>query len=112
MVSILLFELLRSDHISVLHYIHFLRWSSSIVSNYVILFSYFGISSNCKIHDPLVTSHKLCFSANVFGVSAESMHCSYDRRGNSVPTILLAMQRHLYLQEGLKVCSFMWSFLQ
>lgn len=67
---------------------------------------------NCNIHDPLATSHKFCFSANVFGVSAESMHCSYDRRGNSVPTILLAMQRHLYLQEGLKVCSFMWSFLQ
>ncbi|XP_068649928.1 rho GTPase-activating protein 5-like isoform X1 [Aristolochia californica] len=41
-------------------------------------------------------------SANVFGVSAESMQCSYDQRGNSVPTILLLMQRHLYLQGGLQ----------
>ncbi|CAL9038100.1 unnamed protein product [Musa banksii] len=42
-------------------------------------------------------------SASVFGVSAESMQCSYDKRGNSVPTILLSMQRHLYLQGGLQV---------
>lgn len=48
LVSILLFELLRSDHISVLHYIHFLRWNSSIVGNYAILFSYFGISSKLQ----------------------------------------------------------------
>ncbi|WOL09999.1 rho GTPase-activating protein 5 [Canna indica] len=42
-------------------------------------------------------------SASVFGVSAESMQCSYDQRGNSVPTILLSMQRHLYLRGGLQV---------
>ncbi|KAL0923581.1 hypothetical protein M5K25_007642 [Dendrobium thyrsiflorum] len=30
------------------------------------------------------------------------MQCSYDSRGNSVPTILLSMQRHLYSQGGLK----------
>lgn len=41
-------------------------------------------------------------SVNVFGVSAESMQCSYDNRGNSVPTILLSMQRHLYSQGGLQ----------
>ncbi|CAN0889467.1 Rho GTPase-activating protein 3 [Linum grandiflorum] len=41
-------------------------------------------------------------SANVFGVSAESMQCSYDDRGNSVPTILLMMQRRLYVEGGLK----------
>ncbi|XP_031498991.1 rho GTPase-activating protein 5-like [Nymphaea colorata] len=41
-------------------------------------------------------------SASVFGVSAESMQCSYDARGNSVPTILLMMQRHLYSQGGLQ----------
>ncbi|XAR58493.1 hypothetical protein NMG60_11013902 [Bertholletia excelsa] len=41
-------------------------------------------------------------SANVFGVSAESMQCSYDSRGNSVPTILLLMQERLYSQGGLK----------
>lgn len=33
------------------------------------------------------------------------MQCSYDLRGNSVPTILLLMQRRLYEQGGLQVCS-------
>ncbi|ONK56289.1 uncharacterized protein A4U43_C10F6190 [Asparagus officinalis] len=42
-------------------------------------------------------------SVSVFGVSAESMQCSHDNRGNSVPTILLSMQRHLYSQGGLQV---------
>ncbi|KAJ8559294.1 hypothetical protein K7X08_003352 [Anisodus acutangulus] len=41
-------------------------------------------------------------SVSVFGVSAESMQCSYDTRGNSVPTILLLMQERLYSQDGLK----------
>jgi hypothetical protein len=41
-------------------------------------------------------------SVSVFGVSAESMQCSYDSRGNSVPTILLLMQKRLYAQGGLK----------
>ncbi|KAM7495928.1 hypothetical protein LguiA_020342 [Lonicera macranthoides] len=41
-------------------------------------------------------------SISVFGVSAESMQCSYDSRGNSVPTILLLMQDRLYTQGGLK----------
>eukprot|EP01018_Ginkgo_biloba_P017450 Gb_05857 [translate_table: standard] len=41
-------------------------------------------------------------SASVFGVSAESMQCSYDSKGNSVPTILLLMQERLYAQGGLK----------
>ncbi|XP_027367390.1 rho GTPase-activating protein 5-like [Abrus precatorius] len=41
-------------------------------------------------------------SANIFGVSTESMQLSYDARGNSVPTILLLMQRHLYAQGGLQ----------
>ncbi|KAM7273824.1 hypothetical protein ACFE04_028488 [Oxalis oulophora] len=41
-------------------------------------------------------------SATVFGVSTESMQLSYDTRGNSVPTILLLMQRHLYIQGGLQ----------
>ncbi|CAI9774323.1 unnamed protein product [Fraxinus pennsylvanica] len=30
------------------------------------------------------------------------MQCSYDTRGNSVPTILLLMQETLYMQSGLK----------
>ncbi|XP_051142317.1 rho GTPase-activating protein 2 [Andrographis paniculata] len=41
-------------------------------------------------------------SVSVFGVSADSMQCSYDARGNSVPTILLLMQERLYSQDGLK----------
>ncbi|KAH7863492.1 hypothetical protein Vadar_018125 [Vaccinium darrowii] len=41
-------------------------------------------------------------SVSVFGVSAESMQCSYDSRGNSVPTILLLMQEKLSSQGGLK----------
>ncbi|KAF8379938.1 hypothetical protein HHK36_027403 [Tetracentron sinense] len=41
-------------------------------------------------------------SASVFGVSAESMQCSYDHKGNSVPTILLMMQRRLYSEGGLQ----------
>ncbi|KAL5864136.1 hypothetical protein ACOSQ3_001650 [Xanthoceras sorbifolium] len=41
-------------------------------------------------------------SASVFGVSAESMQCSYDSKGNSIPTILLLMQERLYSQSGLK----------
>ncbi|XP_027115525.1 rho GTPase-activating protein 3-like [Coffea arabica] len=41
-------------------------------------------------------------SASVFGVSAQSMQCSYDHRGNSVPTILLMMQNRLYSEGGLR----------
>ncbi|KAI3449561.1 hypothetical protein Pfo_006226 [Paulownia fortunei] len=41
-------------------------------------------------------------SVSVFGVSADSMQCSYDTRGNSVPTILLLMQERLYSQCGLQ----------
>ncbi|KAK1420252.1 hypothetical protein QVD17_21695 [Tagetes erecta] len=41
-------------------------------------------------------------SIRVFGVSVESMQCSYDERGNSVPTILLMMQQRLYAGGGLQ----------
>lgn len=41
-------------------------------------------------------------NARVFGVSAESMQCTFDGKGNSVPTILLLMQERLYAQGGLK----------
>ncbi|XP_076954537.1 rho GTPase-activating protein 5-like [Bidens hawaiensis] len=41
-------------------------------------------------------------SVCVFGVSVESMQCSYDSRGNSVPTILLTMQKRLYAAGGLQ----------
>ncbi|KAL5670745.1 hypothetical protein ACJX0J_015051, partial [Zea mays] len=40
--------------------------------------------------------------ASVFGVSSESMQCSYDSRGNSFLTILLMMQRSLYEHGGLQ----------
>ncbi|XP_039059780.1 rho GTPase-activating protein 5-like isoform X2 [Hibiscus syriacus] len=43
-----------------------------------------------------------CTNATVFGVSTESMQLSYDSRGNSVPTILLLMQRRLYARGGLQ----------
>ncbi|KAJ8529327.1 hypothetical protein K7X08_036162 [Anisodus acutangulus] len=42
-------------------------------------------------------------SASVFGVSVQSMQCSYDHRGNSVPTILLELQSRLYTEGGLQV---------
>ncbi|XP_010522670.1 PREDICTED: rho GTPase-activating protein 2-like [Tarenaya hassleriana] len=41
-------------------------------------------------------------SVSVYGVSAESMQCSYDQKGNSIPTILLLMQERLYSHGGLK----------
>lgn len=48
----------------------------------------------------------LTCSMSVFGVSPQSMQCSYDHRGNSVPTILLKIQSRLYSEGGLRVCSF------
>lgn len=53
--------------------------------------------------EPEVPRRPPSASASVFGVSTESMQLSYDSRGNSVPTILLLMQRHLYSQGGLQV---------
>ncbi|XP_009598932.1 rho GTPase-activating protein 5-like [Nicotiana tomentosiformis] len=41
-------------------------------------------------------------STRVFGVSTDCMQLSFDSRGNSVPTILLMMQRRLYAQRGLQ----------
>ncbi|XP_074567257.1 rho GTPase-activating protein 1-like [Curcuma longa] len=52
--------------------------------------------------EPEVPRRAPSASATVFGVSTESMQCSYDARGNSVPTILLLMQRRLYEQGGLR----------
>ncbi|URE13688.1 rhoGAP domain containing protein [Musa troglodytarum] len=52
--------------------------------------------------EPEVPRRAPSASTTVFGVSTESMQCSYDRRGNSVPTILLLMQRRLYEQGGLR----------
>ncbi|KAG6638088.1 hypothetical protein I3843_10G011200 [Carya illinoinensis] len=52
--------------------------------------------------EPEVPRRAPSASANVFGVSTESMQLSFDARGNSVPTILLMMQRQLYAQGGLQ----------
>lgn len=52
--------------------------------------------------EPEVPRRAPSASATVFGVSTESMQLSFDSRGNSVPTILLLMQRHLYGQGGLQ----------
>ncbi|EEF32047.1 gtpase activating protein, putative [Ricinus communis] len=52
--------------------------------------------------EPEVPRRAPSASATVFGVSTESMQLSYDSRGNSVPTILLMMQRQLYAQGGLQ----------
>ncbi|KAF0896490.1 hypothetical protein E2562_024349 [Oryza meyeriana var. granulata] len=51
--------------------------------------------------EPEVPRRAPSASASVFGVSTESMQCSYDSRGISVPTILLMMQTRLYEQGGL-----------
>lgn len=67
--------------------------------------SSFMICNFLNIHfvNPDALLFLLLFSASVFGVSAKSMQCSYDQRGNSVPTILLMLQKRLYSQGGLQV---------
>lgn len=52
--------------------------------------------------EPEVPRRAPSASTRVFGVSTESMQLSFDSRGNSVPTILLLMQRHLYARGGLQ----------
>ncbi|KAK4772921.1 hypothetical protein SAY87_027940 [Trapa incisa] len=52
--------------------------------------------------EPEVPRRAPSASTRVFGVSTDSMQLSFDSRGNSVPTILLLMQRHLYARGGLK----------
>lgn len=52
--------------------------------------------------EPEVPRRPPSASTRVFGVSTESMHLSFDSRGNCVPTILLMMQRRLYSQGGLQ----------
>ncbi|XP_059314877.1 rho GTPase-activating protein 5 [Lycium ferocissimum] len=52
--------------------------------------------------EPEVSTRAPSASTTVFGVSTESMQLSFDSRGNSVPTILLLMQRRLNAQGGLQ----------
>ncbi|KAF7804801.1 rho GTPase-activating protein 2 [Senna tora] len=60
---------------------------------------FLGLPPDLQLHiPPRVPSA----SKSVFGVSVESMQCSYDSKGNSIPTILLLMQQRLYSQGGLK----------
>jgi len=68
-------------------------------------FIYVLPSSSLFLLNPYLNEFICSCSAKVFGVSAKSMQCSYDERGNSVPTILLMMQKRLYSEGGLKVCS-------
>ncbi|KAL8125758.1 hypothetical protein AgCh_013144 [Apium graveolens] len=48
------------------------------------------------------------YFVSVFGVSANSMQCSYGQRGNSVPTILLTMKKRLYSGGGLQAEKNFW----
>ncbi|KAM7526040.1 hypothetical protein LguiA_015942 [Lonicera macranthoides] len=52
--------------------------------------------------EPEVPRRPPSASTSVFGVSTDTMHLSFDTRGNSVPTILLMMQSRLYSQGGLQ----------
>ncbi|KAE8657790.1 Rho GTPase-activating protein 4 [Hibiscus syriacus] len=56
--------------------------------------------------EPEVPRRPPSASKSVFGVSTESMQLSFDSRGNSVPTILLLMQRRLYAKGGLQAWIF------
>ncbi|KAK9726185.1 hypothetical protein RND81_05G196400 [Saponaria officinalis] len=60
---------------------------------------FLGLPADLEVEIPLKVPSA---SASVFGVSAESMQCSYDPKGNSVPIILLLLQERLYSQDGLK----------
>ncbi|KAL8152933.1 hypothetical protein V2J09_010693 [Rumex salicifolius] len=53
--------------------------------------------------EPEVPRRPPSASTTVFGVSTNSMQLSFDSRGNSIPTILLMMQRRLYTLGGLEV---------
>ncbi|GMH00380.1 hypothetical protein Nepgr_002219 [Nepenthes gracilis] len=52
--------------------------------------------------EPEVPTRVPSASVSVFGVSPWSMQCSIDQRGNSIPTILLMMQKRLYAEGGLQ----------
>ncbi|KAH9618096.1 hypothetical protein KSS87_021642 [Heliosperma pusillum] len=52
--------------------------------------------------EPEVPKRVPSASASVFGVSPQSMQCAIDERGNSVPTLLVMMQKRLYAQGGLQ----------
>ncbi|KAF5470944.1 hypothetical protein F2P56_011429 [Juglans regia] len=64
--------------------------------------SFHGFLGLPEEFEPEVPRRPPSASTTVFGVSTESMQLSFDSRGNSVPTILLLMQKKLYALGGLQ----------
>ncbi|KAG2670725.1 hypothetical protein I3843_14G099900 [Carya illinoinensis] len=64
--------------------------------------SFHGFLGLPEEFEPEVPRRPPSASTTVFGVSMESMQLSFDSRGNSVPTILLLMQKKLYALGGLQ----------
>lgn len=81
-----------------------------LISLFMIIDVKVIINSVCVAEFISLTKKPLLCSANVFGVSTESMQLSFDCRGNSVPIILLLMQRHLYVKGGLQVCDHIYRY--
>ncbi|KMT05825.1 hypothetical protein BVRB_7g165670 [Beta vulgaris subsp. vulgaris] len=92
----------RDDAISTVHHME-IGWPSNVQHITHVTFDRFqgflGLPVEFEVEIPPKVPSA---SVSVFGVSAESMQCSYDAKGNSVPIILLLMQERLYSQEGLK----------
>ncbi|KAL9228114.1 hypothetical protein vseg_003728 [Gypsophila vaccaria] len=96
----------REDLISAVHHMELemdIGWPTNVKHITHVTFDRFhgflGLPEDLEIHVPNKVPSA---SASVFGVSAESMQCSYDPKGNSVPIILLLLQERLYAQDGLK----------
>ncbi|XP_020210995.1 rho GTPase-activating protein 2 [Cajanus cajan] len=91
------------DVISAVHHPMEIGWPTNVKHVSHVTFDRFngflGLPLELEVHVPAPVPSA---SVSVFGVSAESMQCSYDSKGNSVPTILLLMQERLYSQGGLK----------
>lgn len=91
------------DVISAVHHPMEIGWPTNVKHVNHVTFDRFngflGLPLELEVHVPAPVPSA---SVSVFGVSAESMQCSYDSKGNSVPTILLLMQERLYSQGGLK----------
>ncbi|KAL7084816.1 hypothetical protein ACP275_14G245300 [Erythranthe tilingii] len=80
-----------------------ISWPSDVQHvNHVTFDRFHGFLGLPVEFEPDVPRRAPSASTTVFGVSTESMQMCYDHRGNSIPTILLLMQRHLYSQGGLQ----------
>ncbi|KAK6937457.1 CRIB domain [Dillenia turbinata] len=97
----------RDDVLSVVHHMD-IGWPTNVQHITHVTFDRFngfsGLPVEFEVEIPrrVPSARHEISPASAFGVSAESMQCSYDSKGNSVPTILLLMQERLYSQEGLK----------